>query len=59
VYYFKHSPTYFGTYCAIFRENSIACSKVLSHCLITDLEMYCTWVYSDIYNYWKTISGST
>jgi hypothetical protein len=51
LYYFQHPPTSFGTYCAIFRENSIACSKLLSHCLNTDLEMHCTCGYSVIYNY--------
>ena len=32
------------------QEKLIACSQLMLHGLITDLMMYCTWVYSVIYN---------
>ena len=51
---YQRSPTCFGVYCAIFRENSVACSKLLLRCLIRDLKLYYTWVFNWIYSYLKT-----
>jgi len=59
MYYYQRSPTCFGNYCTIFREKFIVCSKFLLLLVITDIKMYCTWFYNVIYNYLKTIFGST
>ena len=38
--YYKHSPTCFSAYCAIFKENFLVCSKLLLHHLMTELKLY-------------------
>ena len=53
MYYYQHSATCFGVCCAIFRENFFVCSKLLLHCLVTNLKLYFTWVYIFIYKYLK------
>jgi len=37
MYYYQHSATCFGFYCAIFRENFVVFSKVSLHSLVSDL----------------------
>ena len=44
-YYYQHSHTCFGDYCAILSEKFIVCSKLMLYCLITDLKLYYIWIY--------------
>ena len=38
MYYYQHPSTCFGTYCAIFRENSLTCQNYCYYCwFITDI----------------------
>jgi len=39
MYYYQHFTTCFGAYLAVFRENFIVCSKLLLHCMVTDLKL--------------------
>jgi len=59
MYYYQHCPTYFGKYCAIFREKFIICSKLLLRFVITDIKMYYTWFYNVTYNYLRAMFSAT
>ena len=54
-YHYQHSATCFDTYCAIFRENFILCSKVLLQCLITALKTH--FIYCNIYIFWCQLTA--
>ena len=46
MYYYQHSPTCFGLYFAIFRENFCRILKIMLQYLITDLKIHYIWVYN-------------
>jgi len=54
MYYYQTSPTCFGAYCTVFRENFKVCSEQSLHSLDTDLKLHYSWAYNFIYNYLKT-----
>ena len=58
MYYYQNSPTCFGSYCSVFRENLKVCSGPSLHSLDTDLKLHHSWVYNIIYKYLKTLFWS-
>jgi hypothetical protein len=54
-----HSPTRFGAYCAIFRENFIVCSELLLHCSITDRPCAYCWRIKDIMTTLQNVTKTT
>ena len=52
-YCYQYSPTYFGDYCAIFREKFCRMLKTMSQYFIPDLKIYYTWFYNIICIYLK------
>jgi len=60
MYYYQHSPTCFGAYCALFRDSFIVCSRLSFYYVDTDLKLQYTWVFATLFtiilNFIETIS---